>query len=103
MSGSLAALAGALISTALAQVSYKAYFRDRRLPLLVLALGLFVSAAACSYLALRGLTLGVVYMSTALTHVMVAALSWRLLGERLTRDHGIGLALITAGIVMYAA
>lgn len=108
MSASVAALAGALLSTALAQVSYKAYFgrggdATRRPLLLALAVGLFVSAALCSYLALRGLTLGVVYMSTALTHVMVAGLSWKLLGEKLTRDHGVGLALIAAGIVVYAS
>jgi uncharacterized membrane protein len=44
-----------------------------------------------------------VYMSTALTQVLVAGLSRWVLREPLTADHGVGLVLIVAGIVVYAA
>ena len=96
------ALLGALCATALAQLFYKLYFSAHKRAYLVLSIGCFVAASLCAYLALKQLGIGMVYMSTALTQLMVAVLAWRVLGEPITRDHGIGLALIVSGIVLYA-
>ncbi len=102
MSGYWLALSGALLSTALAQLFYKLYFRDRRNGLLVLSIGCFVSASVFAYLALKGLSLGMVYMSTALTQLLVMGLAHFVLGERITRDHGVAMGLIVSGIIIYA-
>ena len=96
------ALAGALCATALAQLFYKLYFRSHRKVHLVLSVGCFLSASLCAYGALKGLTIGMVYMSTALTQLLVIGLAHFVLGERLSRDHGIAMALIVSGIVIYA-
>ncbi len=97
-------LAGALTATALAQVSYKAYFsRSRRLALLATALGLFVVAQLGFLVALTDLEVGVVYMSMGLVQVMVLVLSYTVLRERITPDHIVAVALIVGGLVLYAA
>lgn len=95
-------LAAALLCTAFAQVSYKRYFTNHHKPLLGIAVILFVSAAGFAFLSLKGLSIGMVYMSTAITHVLVVGLSHWLLKEPLTRDHGIATAFIASGVVLYA-
>lgn len=95
-------LVGALASTAFAQLGYKLYFRAGRQAYLTAAVVLFVGASLFAYLALQKLTVGMVYMSTAVTQLLVAGLAWGVLGERLTRDHFIALALIVSGVVLYA-
>ena len=78
------ALLGALCATALAQLFYKLYFSAHKRAYLVLSIGCFVAASLCAYLALKQLGIGMVYMSTALTQLMVAVLAWRVLGEPIT-------------------
>lgn len=95
------ALGAAVAGTAFGQVAYKLHFRRRGPLALPVAAVLFVGASACAYLALRTLPLGTVYMSTALTQLLVAALARPVLGERLTRDHAVALALIVSGVVLY--
>jgi drug/metabolite transporter (DMT)-like permease len=101
--GAWLALGGALLATALAQVAFKLRFTTERRAWLAAAILLFLCATGGSYLALQGLSIGMVYMSTALTQVLVAGLSRWVLREPLTADHGVGLVLIVAGIVVYAA
>ncbi len=101
MSGYWLALAGALVVTALAQLFYKLYFRTHRKMILLLSIGCFVCASLFAYVALKGLTIGMVYMSTALTQVLVIGLAHFVLGERLSRDHGVAMLLIVSGIVIY--
>jgi len=96
------ALAGALLATAHGQLMYKLYFRSKRVYHLALSVGFFLAAPVCAYLALRTLNIGTVYMSTAITQVMVMALSHFVLGERLTMDHFIAIVLIVSGVTMYA-
>ncbi len=97
-------LVGALTATALAQVSYKAYFsRSRRPALLATALGLFVVAQLGFLVALTDLEVGVVYMSMGLVQVMVLVLAYTVLRERITPDHIVAVALIVGGLILYAA
>ena len=97
------ALAAVLVATASGQLLYKLYFvRERDVRCVVAAIGLFLAAPVCSYLALHGgLTLGMVYMSTALTHLMVGGMSRAVLREPLTRHHAAALVLIAGGLVLY--
>lgn len=96
------ALAGALTATALGQVCFKLFFKNKQYHYLIMAIALFCIAPLCSYVALGELSVGFVYMSTALTIVMVVLLSAFVLGECLTRDHGIAMLMIVAGVVLYA-
>ena len=94
-------LAAALACTAAGQLSFKLVFtRNRRF--LPLALLLFVVAQVCFFLSLRVLPLGVVYMSTGITHALVLGASRFVLGEAVTRSHALASAMIVAGIAIYA-
>ena len=96
-------LGAALLSTALAQVSYKFWIsRNRARSVLLIALGLFAAAQVGFFVSLTTLEVGLVYMSTGLIHVAVLLLSYFVLEERLTMDHWIAVALIGGGLVIYA-
>ena len=102
MNGAWFALGGALLATAIGQVMFKLFFRRHRYIWLATAIGFFAIAPVCNYLALQTLGIGMVYMSTALTIVLVVGLSRLILGERLSRDHGIATILIVCGVLIYA-
>jgi len=96
-------LASALVCTAFAQFSYKLYFvKQRPRPALLCALVLFAIAQLGFFLALTQLAIGVVYMSTGITQVLVLALSRYALRENVTHDHLIAVLLIIGGLVVYA-
>ena len=102
MSG-LPTLAAALVCTAFGQLCFKLVFARERRSYGAIALALFVAAQICFFLSLRVLPVGVVYMSTGITHALVLGLSHFVLGERITRDHWLASAMIVGGIVLYAA
>lgn len=98
---SLLCLAAALLLTATGQLFFRLhYVRDGRI-YLVLALGTFMLVPFFSYLALRNLTLATVYMSTALIHVLVLALSHFFLKERISGRQYFPISLIIAGIIIF--
>lgn len=109
------ALVAALACTAFGQLAYKQLVDGRRgglrsgwrdprsLRLLFMALALFGTAQIGFFLALRGLSVGVVYMSTGLTQVLVLALSRVVLREGVGSDHAIAVGLILSGLALYAA
>ncbi len=102
---SLTALALSLVATAAGQVLYKGFFaaagKPRRWLWIAGAIACFLAAPVGSYLALLKLRIGMVYMSAALTHIMVVGASRALLREPLTRHHVIALVLIVSGVVLY--
>lgn len=102
MTISWAALAAALLCTAFGQVFYKMFFTAKRRRYLAIAILTFVMIPPLSYLALRNLTIGLVYMSTALTQVMVLVMSRYMLKETITRQHMLASALLVVGIILYA-
>ena len=100
---SVFALAVGLTGTAVAHVTYKTFVaRGRRIALFLIAMGLFGLAQAGFFVALTGLEVGVVYMSTAITHALVLALSRFVLGEEIGRHHLVAIGLVTIGLVLYA-
>lgn len=96
-------LAGALTATALAQLCYKVYFVRRKRIYIGAAIALFVMVPPLAYLALTHLGVGIVYMSTALTQILVLVLSRFVLKERIGYSHAAAMALIVAGVVLYSA
>lgn len=95
------ALALSLLCTVGAQIGYKAYHLQRRPALLLLTLALFALAVPSTMLAVRGLGVGRVYATAALTYVAVPLLAIRMFGERMGRLQSTGLVLIFAGVVVY--
>jgi drug/metabolite transporter (DMT)-like permease len=91
-----------LLGTSVGQVLYKLYVQQRKLVLLLLAFSAFGAGPVLTYLALRVLNVGQVYMSTAATQVAVLVLSRYVLKESITRQQILATAVIVAGVVVYA-
>lgn len=96
------ALGTTLIMVAVGQTFFKLFAMRTNWLLLGLAGISLITATLTNYIALQGLALGLVYMSTALTHLLVLLLSRVVLKETLTRDHAIAMSLIISGLIVYA-
>lgn len=98
---SLTSLLFALLFTTAGQLLFRMYYVYNRKAYLTTALCTLLAVPLFSYLALLNLTLAFVYMSTALTHVLVLAMSHVFLKERLTRKQYISMSLIIIGIIVF--
>jgi drug/metabolite transporter (DMT)-like permease len=94
-------LAASLACTALAQIAFKLYFRARARPWLAAAVLLFLLVPFTTYNALKGLSLATVYVATAVSQLLVVAISLLLLGERYSSRQYAGFALVLAGVMLY--
>src|SRR5262249_24331269 len=92
----------ALLFTAGGQVQFKHYYTSRRRQDLLSALAMFGLVPVINFVALRGLPFGFVFILTAITPVLVLLICWFFLGEKLQRSALPGIALILAGIIVYA-
>jgi multidrug transporter EmrE-like cation transporter len=64
--------------------------------------GLLLIVTPLSVLALKGIELKVFYSAAyALNFVLVAILSWKILGETLTRKKCFGILIIAIGIIVF--
>jgi len=97
----MAWLSASLLATALAQVAFKRYFLARRRAWLAAAIALFLVVPWTTYNALRGLPLSTVYVATALSQLLVVAISLAWLRERYSRRQQLGFALVLAGVVVF--
>jgi multidrug transporter EmrE-like cation transporter len=71
-------------------------------PWLIAGISLHVLALGLWVVGLRQVELSVAYPFIALGLVLVTLLSWGVLDERLVVTHWLGLALITAGVLVVA-
>lgn len=94
-------LAVALLATAAGQVLFKYASNRRSKRLLIATVLLFCLVPPTSFLALRGLSLGTVYVSTALAQLLAVVAAMVLFGERYSRFQWIGLALILFGVGIF--
>lgn len=101
MQAGYAFLASAIISTALAQISYKIYFAKKSKANLIVSVLLFVVTPFLAYSALKELSLSIVYMSTGLTYVLVLVLARLLLGEKMTTRQFYAASLIVCGVLVF--
>jgi multidrug transporter EmrE-like cation transporter len=95
------ALAASLLCTAAGMVMFKHYYRSRKRLDFVWSILLFAAVPLTTFLALRSLSLGFVYMSTAATHILVLGMSHFFLGERVPQRALPAIGLILAGILLY--
>lgn len=102
MTGAIAALIGLLVFTAVGQLLFKHGTTDGGVVHTVSGFGFLAAATVCSFLALRTLGIGLVYLSMGLTHVLIVIGSWFLLGEAINRQRVLGSLLVLTGIVAYA-
>lgn len=94
-------LAITIVATVGAQLAFKQRFRSGRWSFIIIAITLFCLAVACTYMAVRQLGIGRVYVGAALTYVLAPLAAGRLFGERLVRGQYAALGLIVAGVVVY--
>lgn len=103
MSAPLLALVAALTTTALAHVAYKQYSLDRNRLYLLVTVGLFGVTPALTYLAVKAFGIGLVYIATSMTYVIVAIAGRVVFGERLTRRTIVAMLLIVSGVLLYGS
>lgn len=94
-------LAATITATVLAQLAFKHYYLCQRKKFLLAAIVLFCLAVPCTYMAVRGLGIGRVYVGAALTYVITPLAARRAFGEHLGRNHLLALCLIVSGVVVY--
>lgn len=94
-------LALALAATATGQLAFKSASTRGSRWLLLLAIATFGIAPPASYMALRGLSLATVYVSTAISQLVVVLVSIALFGERYVLRQWLALALILVGIAVF--
>lgn len=98
---SLAFLLFALLGTSVGQLLFKMHYVYAKKIYLIAALGVFLTVPVFNYLALLNLPLAFVYMSTAVTHVLVLGMSNLFLNESLTRKQYVSMSLIVLGIITF--
>ncbi len=91
----------AILLTALGQFCYKKFSLTQNRLYFYLTILLFVATPVFSFLALKGISVDVVYMFTSLTILIVLILSKTLLNEEITFRAYIGVLFITLGIIFY--
>jgi len=94
-------LAACIVATVAAQLAFKNYFLTHRSMFLVGAVALFCLVVPCTYLAVRELGIGRVYVGAALTYVITPLIARRAFGERLAGNQLFALGLILAGVIVY--
>lgn len=95
-------LVGALSGTAMGQFFYRYYFIKKNFVWLFFAVSFFLMVPLFSYFALKGLSLGVVYMSTGLTQVIILVMSKYFLEEDVGIKKIMSVGIIVFGVVVYA-
>ena len=98
---SLFCLACAIVTTTVAQLSYKLSFHKKNRVYLFFALIFFAVTPFLAFLALKELSLSFVYMSTGLTYVLVLLSARFILKEELFRRQIYAVALIAGGVVVF--
>lgn len=94
-------LAGTIAATVAAQLSFKNYFLTRRRLFVPAAAALFVLTVPCTFMAVRSLGIGRVYVGAAFTYILAPLAAQRLFGEHLVRGQYAALGLIAAGVIVY--
>ncbi len=94
-------LGATVLTTVAAQLAFKQYHRGHRRLLLFTAIAMFTLAVPCTYLAVRDLGIGRVYVGAALAYVITPLVARRIFAEHLERSQLAALALILVGVIVY--
>jgi multidrug transporter EmrE-like cation transporter len=94
-------LAVALLATAIGQLVYKHASLHRSRRGTIAAAGIFCVAPVAAFLALRQLSIATVYVSTALSQIIVVVMSLKVFHEKYSGQQWAGLVLILVGVVIF--
>lgn len=81
---------------------YKSYTTSKSIITLAATIALFVVTTPLSYLALRGLSIDIVYIATSLNTIIVLGMSSIFLKESVSREQYTGAMITTFGVALYA-
>jgi drug/metabolite transporter (DMT)-like permease len=101
MTGATLSLIGALAATAAAQVTYKAYSLGGRRLQLYATVFLFGLTPVLTYVAVKAFGIGLVYIATSVTYILVAAAGWFFFAERPSVRRVAAMGFIFSGILIY--
>ena len=96
------ALASALVTTAIAHICYKRYSINHRRRDLLITIVLFGITPPLTYVAVKSLGVGLVYVCTSINYVAAAMAGKFLFSERLSRRSIVAMSLICCGTLIYA-
>lgn len=102
MTLAITALIGLLLFTAAGQLLFKYGTTRGNLRHTFVGFGFLAAATVSSFLALKTLGIGMVYLSMGFAHVLIMLGSWYLLGESMNRQRITGSLLVIVGILAYA-
>jgi multidrug transporter EmrE-like cation transporter len=101
MMGGWGWLAAAIIATAAGQLVFKQASTTRSRRLTVVAVALFCLAPPAAYMALHHLSLATVYVSTAVSQLIVVIVSLTVLHESYSARQWAAFTLILAGVILF--
>jgi drug/metabolite transporter (DMT)-like permease len=90
------------VVTACGQVIYKLFAHTKNKWHFILAIAFFVIAPFTSYIALKKIEVGMVFIGAATSQVLIMIMSHYVLKEKITKDHIISTVLILLGLLAYA-
>ncbi len=96
------ALSISYVVTAFGQVLYKLFAHTKDKWHFLWAVAFFIVAPFTSYIALKKIEVGMVFIGAATSQVLIMVLSHYILKEKITKDHIISTILILLGLFLYA-
>jgi multidrug transporter EmrE-like cation transporter len=96
------ALSISYIVTAVGQVTYKLFSLKKNWSYLFWSIVFFVIAPFTSYIALKKIPVGTVFIGAAIIQVLIIIMSYYILKEKITRDHLISMAFILLGLFCFS-
>ena len=91
----------AILVSAGGQIQYKRYTLDRKRITFTSTIALFFMTPFFSYLALKGITVDVVYMATSLNSFVVLMMSRWWLKEAVSKKQIISSLIVAGGVFIY--
>jgi drug/metabolite transporter (DMT)-like permease len=96
------ALTISYVVTACGQVIYKLFAHTKNKWHFIWSIAFFIIAPFTSYIALKKIAVGMVFIGAATSQVLIMIMSHYILKEKITKDHLISMALILLGLMAYA-
>ncbi len=91
-----------ILAVALGQVFYKKYYQTKNVLFYFIAIALFIATPYFNYKALKGLSIDIVSIYSALTIIVVYLFSIFLFKEKQDKMSIMGLISIVVGLIIYA-
>lgn len=91
----------AVLTTALGQFFYKKFALNKKKIYLIISVSLFAMVPLFNFIALKEISIDIVYMSTSLTIILVIFLSKVFLNEKVDIKLYSGVLIILLGIIIY--